>query len=132
MEQLSLDRVGRPISQAEPGTEAALALVEEDNDAILVEVVRPAGATGGCAHWSSDDGGHCPKLKLTRKKLARNWARHKSQQLRVQYCGKLGINLADLVFVDETGSNLSMTRRYARALKATAPIAMLPTNAATT
>ena len=27
------------------------------------------------------------------------------------------MNLADLVFVDETGSNLAMTRRYARSLK---------------
>jgi len=36
----------------------------------------------------------------------------------VQYWQEIGaVNLADLVFVDETGSNLSMTRRYARALK---------------
>ena len=27
------------------------------------------------------------------------------------------VNIADLVFVDETGSNLAMTRRYARSLK---------------
>jgi hypothetical protein len=40
------------------------------------------------------------------------------QQLRVQYWQEIGaVKLADLVFVDETGSNLSMTRRYARALK---------------
>lgn len=29
------------------------------------------------------------------------------------------VNLEDLVFVDETGSNLAMTRRYARSLKGT-------------
>ena len=42
------------------------------------------------------------------------------QQLRVQYWQEIGaVNLKDLVFVDETGSNLAMTRRYARALKGT-------------
>lgn len=40
------------------------------------------------------------------------------QQLRVQYWHEIGeINVEDLVFVDETGSNLAMTRRYARSLK---------------
>ena len=40
------------------------------------------------------------------------------QQLRVQYWHEIGeVNLKDLVFVDETGSNLAMTRRYARSLK---------------
>lgn len=37
------------------------------------------------------------------------------QQLRVQYWQEIGqVNIENLVFVDETGSNLSMTRRYAR------------------
>jgi transposase len=36
----------------------------------------------------------------------------------VQYWQEIGtVNLKDLVFVDETGSNLAMTRRYARSLK---------------
>jgi len=40
------------------------------------------------------------------------------QQLRVQYWQEIGeVKLEDLVFVDETGSNLGMTRRYARSLK---------------
>ncbi len=40
------------------------------------------------------------------------------QQLRVQYWQEIGaVKLADLVFVDETGSNLGMRRRYARSLK---------------
>lgn len=40
------------------------------------------------------------------------------QQLRVQYWHEIGaVNLEDLVFVDETGSNLAMTRRYARSPK---------------
>ena len=40
------------------------------------------------------------------------------QQLRVEYWHEIGaVNLEDLVFVDETGSNLAMTRRYARSQK---------------
>ena len=40
------------------------------------------------------------------------------QQLRLQYWQVIGqVNLEDLVFVDETGSNLAMIRRYARSLK---------------
>ena len=37
------------------------------------------------------------------------------QQLRVDYWHEIGqVKLEDLVFLDETGSNLAMTRRYAR------------------
>lgn len=37
------------------------------------------------------------------------------QQLRVQYWHEIGqVKQEDLVFVDETGSNLAMTQRYAR------------------
>jgi transposase len=40
------------------------------------------------------------------------------QLLRVQYWHAIGeVNLENLVFVDETGSNLAMTRRYARSLR---------------
>ena len=40
------------------------------------------------------------------------------QQLRVEYWHEIGkVKLEDLVFIDETGSNLAMTRRYARSLK---------------
>ena len=40
------------------------------------------------------------------------------QLLRVQYWHEIGeVELENLVFVDETGSNLAMTRRYARSLK---------------
>ena len=36
----------------------------------------------------------------------------------MEYWHEIGeVNLADLVFVDETGSNLAMARRYARSLK---------------
>jgi len=95
-----------------------LATLVEDNDAILVELcdrleqrvgVRISRATMGRI-----------VQKLTRKKTLHATERDTAriQQLRVQYWQEIGaVNLADLVFVDETGSNLSMTRRYARALK---------------
>ena len=40
------------------------------------------------------------------------------QQLRVEYWHEIGaVNLEDLARVDETGSNLAMTRRYARSVR---------------
>ena len=40
------------------------------------------------------------------------------QQLRVEYWHEIGaVNLEDLARVDETGSNLAMTRRYARSAR---------------
>jgi len=65
--------------------------------------------------------GHCPKAQAQEKTLhaTGDTARITAVKSAV-LAGNWAVNLADLVFVDETGSNLSMTRRYARALKATA------------
>lgn len=42
------------------------------------------------------------------------------QRLRVEYWHTIGaVKLSDLVFVDEAGVNLAMSRRYARSLKGT-------------
>lgn len=42
------------------------------------------------------------------------------QRLRVEYWHTLGeVKLTDLVFVDEAGVNLAMSRRYARSLRGT-------------
>jgi hypothetical protein len=60
------------------------------------------------------------KLKLTRKKTLHATERETEllQQLRVQYWHEIGqVKLENLVFVDETGSNLAMARRYARSAK---------------
>ena len=61
------------------------------------------------------------KLELTRKKktLHANEAQsERVQTLRSQSWTTIGeIRLQDLVFIDETGVNLAMTRRYARAKK---------------
>jgi len=78
-------------------------------------VVRPTGARSGVRIESSDDGTHCPSSSSLGKKLCRDTA--KNTAVKSALAGSGAVNLADLVFVDETGSNLSMTRRYARALK---------------
>jgi len=73
MEQLSLDRVGRPISQAGPEQEAALATpVEEDNDAILRELCDRFWSKEGVRIGRATIGGHCPKAQAHREK---NFAR---------------------------------------------------------
>jgi len=62
------------------------------------------------------------KLNLTQKKnFACDWAEdtERWQFDAVLKAEDWAVNLKDLVFVDETGSNLAMTRRYARALKGT-------------
>jgi len=42
------------------------------------------------------------------------------QRLRVEYWHILGdVKLTDLVFIDEAGVNLAMSRRYARSLQGT-------------
>ncbi len=59
------------------------------------------------------------RLELTRKKktLHANEAEsERVQNLRSQYWTTIGeVQLKDLVFIDETGINLAMTRRHARA-----------------
>ena len=72
-------------------------------------------------HQPSYDGTICSKAQAhARKKTLHATERdtERVQQLLVQYWQEIGeVKLEDLVFVDETGSNLGMTRRYARSLK---------------
>jgi hypothetical protein len=60
------------------------------------------------------------KLNLTRKKTlhASEAESQRVQNLRRQYWTTIAeVKLSDLVFIDETGVNLAMTRRYGRAKK---------------
>jgi transposase len=94
-------------------------LVEEDNDATLEEFrARLAERTGRGVSIPT----MCrllQKLKLTRKKKtlhASEAGSERVQNLRREYWKIIGeVKLSDLVFIDETGVNLAMTRRYARA-----------------
>ena len=97
-----------------------MTLVEEKNDAILVELCDRLEQSVGVRISRATMGRYVQKLKLTRKKTLHATERHSErvQQLRVEYWHEIGaVNLEDLVFVDETGSNLAMTRRYARSVR---------------
>jgi transposase len=96
-------------------------LVEEDNDATLQQLsVRLTEKTGIKVSIPT----MCrllQRLELTRKKKtlhANEAASERVQKLRSQYWTTIGeVPLKDLVFIDETGVNLAMARRYARAKK---------------
>ena len=96
-------------------------LVEEDNDATLQQLsVRLTEKTGIKVSIPTI----CrllQKLELTRKKKtlhADEAAAERVQKLRSQYWTTIGeVCLRNLVFIDETGVNLAMTRRYGRAKK---------------
>jgi len=94
-------------------------LVEEDNDATLQQLSERLHEKSGTKVSVSTICRLCQKLELTRKKktLHANEAEsERVQKLRSQYWTTIGfVNLKDLVFIDETGVNLSLTRRYARA-----------------
>src|SRR4028119_2409762 len=112
---------GGQVAKISPEQEAVLmTLVEENNDAILVELCDQLEQRVGVRISRATMGRYVQKLKLTRKKTLRATERdsERVQQLRVEYWHEVGaVNLEDLVFVDETGSNLAMTRRYARSLR---------------
>ena len=95
-----------------------VALVAEDNDAILVELCARLEQQTGVRVSRATMGRIVQKLNLTRKKKTLHATERETervQQLRVQYWHEIGqVKLENLVFVDETGSNLAMTRRYAR------------------
>jgi len=107
-------------------------LVEEDKDATLQQLsVRLTEKTGIKVSIPTI----CrllQKLELTRKKktLHANEAEsERVQKLRSQYWTTIGeVCLKDLVFIDETGVNLAMTRRYARAKKGKRAYSKCPYN----
>ena len=72
------------------------------------------------------------RLELTRKKKtlhASEAQTERVQKLRAQYWTAIGdVQLCDLVFLDETGVNLAMTRGYARAKKGNRAYSKCPYN----
>ena len=84
------------------------------------------------AHWDASSKSLNSRPKKTLHATERDTER--VQLLRVQYWQEIGeVSLENLVFVDETGSNLAMTRRTAPVpFKAAELITMPPTSAART
>lgn len=94
------------------------ALVEADNDATLEELCEQLQQRTTITLSRSTMGRILQQLKLTRKKKTLHASEKDTprvQQARLDYWEKVReINPEDLVFVDESGLNLAMTRLYAR------------------
>lgn len=96
-------------------------LVEEDNDATLQQLSLRLTEKTGIKVSIPTICRLLQRLELTRKKKtlhADEAQTERVQKLRREYWTTIGeVCLKDLVFIDETGVNLAMTRRYARAKK---------------
>lgn len=112
---------GKPLLLNSQQIEILEQLVEEDNDATLQELSNRLAEKTDVKASLSTICRFLQRLELTKKKktLHANEAQsERVQTLRSQYWTTIGeIRLQDLVFIDETGVNLAMTRRYARAKK---------------
>jgi DDE superfamily endonuclease len=93
-------------------------LIEEDNDAILIELCSRLEERTGVKVSRATMGRISQKLNLTRKKKtihASERYTERVQKLRVEYWTTISpVKLADLVFIDEAGVNIVMTRLFAR------------------
>lgn len=95
-----------------------VALVEADNDATLEELCQQLEEKATITISRSTMGRVLQQLKLTRKKKtlhATEAGTPRIQQARLDYWQRIReIDPEDLVFIDESGINLAMTRLYAR------------------
>lgn len=107
-------------------------LVEEDNDATLQQLSARLMEKTGIKVSIPTICRLLQKLELTRRKktLHANEAEsERVQKLRSQYWTTIGeVSLKNLVFIDETGANLAITRRYARARKGKRAYSKCPFN----
>jgi len=96
-------------------SEIVVELVAEDNDATLGQLCARLQEKTGMKVSVPTMCRILQRLKLTRKKktLHSNEAEtERVQRLRRTYWTTIGeVKLSDLVFIDETGMNLAMTRR---------------------
>jgi transposase len=112
--------------------EMVVELVEEDNDATLQQLCAGLEEKTGIKISIPTMCRLLQKLELTRKKKtlhANEASSERVQKLRSQYWTTIGeVRLKDLVFLDETGVNLAMTRRYGRAKKGKRAYSKCPDN----
>lgn len=96
-------------------------LVEADNNATWEELSNQLYEKIGLRVSRATIGRIVQKLQLTRKKKSLHSTEAKServQKLRREYWTTIGeVKLTDLIFIDQTGVNLAMARRFARAKK---------------
>ena len=107
-------------------------LVEEDNDATLQEYAERLTEKIGVKASLATICRFLQRLELTRKKKtlhAKEAESERVQNLRSQYWVTIDqVQLKDLVFIDETGINLAMTRRHARAKRGKRAYGKCPDN----
>lgn len=107
-------------------------LVAEDNDATLQQLCARTEEKTGLIVSVPTMCRLLQRLELTRKKKTLHASEADTlrvQKLRAQYWTTLGeVKLSDLVFIDETGVNLAMTRGYARAKKGKRAYSKCPYN----
>lgn len=107
-------------------------LVAEDNDATLQQLCARTEEKTGLKVSVPTMCRLLQRLELTRKKKTLHASEADTlrvQKLRTQYWTTLGeVKLSDLVFIDETGVNLAMTRGYARAKKGKRAYSKCPYN----
>ena len=112
--------------------EMVVELVEEDNDATLQQLCTCLEEKTGLKVSIPTMCRVLQKLELTRKKKtlhADEAQTERVQQLRREYWTTIEeVKLSDLVFIDETGVNLAMTRRYGRAKKGKRAYSKCPYN----
>lgn len=111
---------GKPLLVKPQQLEIVRQLAEADNDATLEQLCARLEAETGIKASIPTMCCLLQKLNLTRKKTlhASEAESERVQNLRRQYWYTIGeVKLSDLVFIDETGANLAMTRRYGRAEK---------------
>ena len=123
---------GKPSLLNSQQIDVVIQLVEEDNDATLKQLCTRLFEKTGTEVSLPTMCRLLQKLELTRKKKtlhASEAQTQRVQKLRAQYWTAIGdVKLSDLVFIDETGVNLAMTRRYARAQRGKRAYSKCPYN----
>ena len=123
---------GKPLSLNSQQIEIISQLVEADNDATLQQLCTSLGEKTGVKVSVPTMCRLLQRLELTRKKKtshASEAATERVQKLRREYWTTISeVQLKDLVFIDETGVNLAMTYRYARAKKGKRAYSKCPYN----
>ena len=100
--------------------ETLAALVRANNDATLAELKEQLKQATGVTIGRSTVERILSRLNVTRKKSLHpsEKERERVQRKRVEYWQLIqGILVKDMIFIDESGLNLAMTRLYARSAK---------------
>ena len=113
-----------PLAPHDP--EALRAQVEEHNDATLAEHCLMWEQTHGVRVSAGTMGRRLRQLGWTRKKKVLVAAERDEEKRAAWWEAMAGVDIRRLVFVDESGITIAMTRRYARAPRGRSPYGYVP------